>query len=116
MIMPPKMAAAAMAAAVVLGAAVALYQFALPGFSSARPQPPEMEVAVAMWLLRHSVPATAWEQHNPLGADAADVAAGRDLFRQNCEICHAYDGGGKTGSASGEYPRPPRSRGRSSRR
>lgn len=107
MIMPPKMAAAAMAAAVVLGAAVALYKFALPGFSSARPQPPEMEVAVAMWLLRHSVPATAWQQHNPLGADVADAAAGRDLFRQNCEICHGYDGRGKTMVGSGEYPRPP---------
>src|SRR3984893_4566341 len=70
--------------------AVALYMFALPGFSSARPQPPGVEVAVATWLLRHSVPATARQQHNPLGADAADAAAGRDLFRQNCEICHGY--------------------------
>ena len=107
MIVPRKATAAAMAAAVVLGGAVALYKFALPGFSSARPQPPAMEVAVAMWLLRHSVPATAWEQHNPLGADAADIAAGHDLFRQDCEICHGYDGGGKTPIGAGEYPRPP---------
>ncbi len=94
-------------AVAVLGGAVALYKFALPGFSSARPQPLEMEVAVAMWLLRHSVPATAWEQHNPLGPDVADASAGRDVFRQNCEICHGYDGDGKTRIGGGEYPRTP---------
>ncbi len=77
MIMPRKAMLAAIAAAVVLGGGVALYMFALPGLSSARPQPPEMEVAVAMWLLLHGVPATARQQHNPLGADAAAAAAGR---------------------------------------
>ena len=86
MIMPRKAMVAAIVVVVGFGGAVALYMFALPGFSSARPQPPEIEVAVAMWLLRHSVPATARQRHNPLGADAADVAAGRDLFRQNCEL------------------------------
>ncbi|MGH6812050.1 MAG: c-type cytochrome [Methylocella sp.] len=105
--MPRKAMAAAIAVAVVLSGAVALYMFALPGFSSARPQPPEIEVAIAMWLLRHSVPATARRQHNPLGPDAADVAAGRDLFRQDCEICHGYDGSGRTRIGEGEYPRPP---------
>ena len=107
MIMPRKAMAAAVAVVAVFGGAVALYMFALPGLSSARPQPPEMEVAVAMWLLRHSVPATARQQHNPLGADAADAAAGRDLFRQNCEICHGYDGSGRTRIGGGEYPRTP---------
>jgi hypothetical protein len=70
--------------AVVVGfsGAVALYMFALPGLSSAQPQPPGIEVAVAMWLLRHSVPTSARRQHNPLGADGAGAAAGRDLFRQ----------------------------------
>jgi mono/diheme cytochrome c family protein len=107
MILPRKAMVAAIAAVAVFSGAGALYMFALPGLSSARPQPPEMEVAVAMWLLRHSVPATARKQHDPLGADAADIAAGRDLFRQNCEICHGYDGGGRTRIGGGEYPRPP---------
>ena len=107
MITPRKAIVAAVAVAVVLSGAAALYMFALPGFSSARPPPPEMEVAVAMWLLRHSVPAAARQQHNPLGADAADAAAGRDLFRQDCEICHGYDGSGRTRIGGGEYPRPP---------
>ena len=74
--MPRKAMAASIAVAVVLSGAVALYKFALPGLSSARPQPPEMEVEVAMWLLRHSVPAAARQQNNPLGADAAAAAAG----------------------------------------
>lgn len=91
----------------VIGAAAALYAFALPGLSSARPKPPGMEVAVATWLLRHSVPDDARKQRNPLGADEADVVAGRDLFREKCEICHGYDGSGRTEIAAGEYPHPP---------
>jgi mono/diheme cytochrome c family protein len=107
MIMPREAMVAVIAVVVVFSGAGALYMFALPGFSSARPQPPGMEVAVATWLLRHSVPAADRQQHNPLGADAADAAAGRDLFRQNCEICHGYDGSGRTRIGGGEYPRPP---------
>ena len=105
MIMPRKAMVAAIAVLAVFGGAVALYFFALPGlFSSPRPQPPGIEVAVAMWLLRHSVPTSARQQHNPLGTHAA---AGRDLFRQNCKICHGYDGSGRTRIGGGEYPRPP---------
>ena len=39
--------------------ATALYRFALPGLSSARPNPPKIEMEVATWLLRNSVPAEA---------------------------------------------------------
>ena len=49
-----------LAVAVLAGVLVALailYRFALPGLSSARPSPPTVEVAVATWLLRHSVAA-----------------------------------------------------------
>ena len=41
------------------GGAAVLYRFALPGFSSARPDPSGVEVALATWLLRHSVPEDA---------------------------------------------------------
>jgi predicted CXXCH cytochrome family protein len=58
-------------------------------------------------LLHESVPAAMRAQVNPLGGDPADIAAGRDLFRQKCETCHAYDGSGKTEIGAGEYPRPP---------
>jgi hypothetical protein len=57
--MPRKAMVAAISVVAMFSGAVALYMFALPGFSSARPQPPGMEVAVTTWLLRHSVPATA---------------------------------------------------------
>jgi predicted CXXCH cytochrome family protein len=87
--------------------AVAAYFLVLPGFSSARGEPPELETNVATWLLRHSVPAADKQKVNPLGKDVADITAGRELFREKCESCHAYDGGGKTEVGAGAYPRPP---------
>ena len=66
-----------------------------------------MEVSVATWLLRHSVPDLARRTANPIGRDSADITAGEDLFAQKCAACHAYDGSGKTEIGSGEYPRPP---------
>jgi hypothetical protein len=49
----------AVLALLVLGAFAALYHYALPGLSSARPAPPAIEVEVATWLLEHSVPSEA---------------------------------------------------------
>jgi mono/diheme cytochrome c family protein len=56
-----------------------------------------------------TVPAHERELPNPARArtDAADSDAGRDVYRQKCEICHAYNGGGKTEISAGQYPRPP---------
>jgi hypothetical protein len=89
------------ALAIVLGA---VYALLVPGLSSARIEPPAAETVVAT---NQSVPAAAKVSANPLGADPADVTAGRDLHRQKCELCHAYDGSGKTNLGGGEYPRPP---------
>ena len=100
--------AAIVAAAVVLaGAAALIYRSVLPGLSSARREPPAAEVTIATWLLRESVPEAARAQINPLGEDPAAIAAGLELFRQKCAVCHAYDGSGKTEIGAGEYPRPP---------
>jgi predicted CXXCH cytochrome family protein len=90
---------------VLLGAAI--YRAVIPGLSSARGEPPALEVSVATWLLRASVPAADVARVNPLGGDAADIAAGQGIFRQKCEICHAYDGSGRTQIGAAEYPRPP---------
>src|ERR1700723_592110 len=95
----------ALGALVIL--AVAAYFFVLPGFSIARNDPPALETSVATWLLHHSVPGSDRQRVNPLGRDAAGITAGRELFRQKCESCHAYDGGGKTEIGAGTYPRPP---------
>jgi len=65
------------------------------------------ETVIATWLLHQSVPDEAKYSVNPLGADPADITAGRDLYRAKCEVCHAYEGGGKTSIGAGEYPRPP---------
>jgi predicted CXXCH cytochrome family protein len=94
------------ALAVLAGAGV-LYQWLVPGLSSARTEPPALETAIATWLLHQSVPESAKLRRSPPGSDPADIAAGRDLFRQKCETCHAYDGSGKTEIGSGQYPRPP---------
>ena len=103
--------AAIIAAIVVLGgvalAAALAWRSVIPGLSSARREPPAIEVSVATWLLRASVPADDKARTNPLGGDPADIAAGQDIFRQKCEICHAYDGSGKTEIGAGQYPRPP---------
>ena len=88
-------------------AAAAAWRSIIPGLSSARREPPAAEVSIANWLLHESVPAEARAQVNPLGSDPADITAGRDLFRQKCETCHAYDSSGKTEIGAGEYPRPP---------
>jgi mono/diheme cytochrome c family protein len=92
---------------VMIVVAGALYEWIVPGLSSARTVPPRLEVAIATWLLHQSIPEQSRRQANPLGSDAADIVAGRDLFGENCETCHAYDGGGKTRIGAGEYPHPP---------
>jgi predicted CXXCH cytochrome family protein len=94
-------------AVALLALAGSLYVFVLPGLSIARQEPPAIETAVATWLLRHSVPAEIKRRINPLAKDAASISAGKDLFSQKCEACHAYDGAGKTEIGANVYPRPP---------
>ena len=96
--------AVAIAIVVAIGA---LYEWLVPGLSSARQEPGPVETDVATWLLHQSVPAEAKARTNPLANDPAEIAAGHDLFSQKCESCHGYDGGGKTEIGSGQYPRPP---------
>ena len=98
-------AVAAVFAMIVLAGAI--YERIVPGLSSARTEQSQTETAIATWLLHQSVPEPEKERANPLGSDPADIAAGRDLFRQKCEVCHAYDGSGKTPIGAGEYPRAP---------
>src|SRR3954462_5910240 len=84
-----------------------LYLLVVPGLSVARNEPSQLEVQVATWLLRNSVPASAANMANPLKDDQAAITAGTDLFRQKCEVCHGSDGSGKTEIGSGAFPRPP---------
>jgi predicted CXXCH cytochrome family protein len=95
----------ALAIVVVIGGL--LFRFALPGLSSARPQPPAVEIAVASWLLVHSIPPEQANRANPLQPNEAGLAAGASLFQQNCAVCHGFDGGGRTMIGTNVYPRAP---------
>jgi mono/diheme cytochrome c family protein len=88
-------------------AGAALYRFALPGLSSARPAPPAIEMEVATWLLQHSVPPEAAARANPLKPDEANIAAGAVSFQQRCAVCHGFDGSGRTTIGEHVYPRAP---------
>ena len=54
--------------------AVAAYFLVLPGLSSARGEPPELETDLATWLLRHSVPAADKHKVNPPGKTVARMS------------------------------------------
>ena len=86
----------------------ALYKYITSGGLIARQKPPALETNVARRMVRMSVPAAAKTLRNPLLADAGsvDVAAGLNLYKQKCEICHGYDGSGKTDLGDGLYPPP----------
>ena len=97
--------------AVVLGAVVsglgALYGLIVWEGSSARADAPRLEAALARWLLHRTVPTKSRVLESPLEAGASDISDGRELYRAKCEICHAYDGSGKTEIGAGQYPHPP---------
>jgi predicted CXXCH cytochrome family protein len=105
----PKIRNLVIAIIAVLVLAGAAYAVLLPGLSAARREPSALETEIATWLLHHSVPQSAASAANPLGVRPApaEIAAGRDLFQKKCEVCHAYDGGGRTEIGAGTYPRPP---------
>jgi predicted CXXCH cytochrome family protein len=97
------------AAAILLFLAGAGYALIMWEGSSSRGEAPKLESMIAQWLLNRTVPARDRDLINPLRAhsDAADISSGHDIYRQKCEICHAYNGSGKTEIAAGQYPRAP---------
>ncbi|HXI84265.1 MAG TPA: c-type cytochrome [Verrucomicrobiae bacterium] len=98
---------------VALGIASALagaffYHYIVSGGLRARQTPSALETAVAQELVNLSIPNDIKTLTNPLdkSPDGADVAAGHELYQKNCEVCHAYDGAGKTAASAGLYPPP----------
>ena len=87
-------------------ACAAFYHYITTGGLIARQSPSALETAIARKLVNLSIPNESKALKNPLGNSDAAVAAGRDLYQKNCEVCHAYDGSGKTAAASGLYPPP----------
>jgi thiosulfate dehydrogenase len=43
----------------------------------------------------------------PISADEANYAAGAQIYRDNCAVCHGLPGQGQTAIAKGMYPKPP---------
>ncbi|HEY2152721.1 MAG TPA: c-type cytochrome [Vicinamibacterales bacterium] len=86
---------------VTLGVA---YRYITAGGLIARQAPNRIEAAVAHWVLDLSVPSYARAAKNPMAVTDASVTAGRTLYQQKCEVCHGYDGAGKTDASSGQYP------------
>src|SRR5215510_16585458 len=86
-----------------------LYGFIIWEGSSTRDDAPVLEVKIAQWLLYRTVPKNYRALKNPFSTapGSADVSAGGEVYRDKCELCHAFDGSGKTEIASGVYPRPP---------
>ncbi|MCU1337351.1 MAG: Multihem cytochrome [Bryobacterales bacterium] len=86
----------------------ALYAYIVSGGLVARQKPLAAEAIVTRWMLEVSLPKSAKTQTNPLLADvhSQDITAGGELYKQKCEICHGYDGGGETQTGGGLYPPP----------
>ena len=44
----------------------------------------------------------------PVAADEPNFAAGAQVYRENCAVCHGVPGGTPTAIARGMYPKPPK--------
>jgi len=44
----------------------------------------------------------------PVSADDATYAAGADIYKEHCEVCHGLPNGDQTAIAKGMFPKPPR--------
>lgn len=86
----------------------AVYEYVAHGGMVARKSPPAIEAYLAGKLVNWSIPSEAKSLRNPLNnrPDGADAAAGRELYQRNCEVCHGFDGSGRTASGGGLYPPP----------
>ena len=82
------------------------YWYVSAGGLIARQKPSGLESFVAGSLIDWSIPDAAKRARNPLESVRAESDAGRDLYQKNCEVCHGYDGAGKTATSAGLFPPP----------
>ncbi|HEV2392350.1 MAG TPA: c-type cytochrome [Verrucomicrobiae bacterium] len=103
----PALGLVAFAVLCILGV-VALYHYIVTGGLRARQTPSALETALAQGLVNFSIPNQEKSRRNPLNESATgpDTAAGQGLYQKHCEVCHGFDGGGKTVASGGLYPPP----------
>ena len=82
------------------------YRYITTGGLTARRSSSALEEFVAHHLVDFSVPSAAKARKNPLQATEANASAGRDLYKTHCEVCHGFDGRGKTKLSGGLFPTP----------
>lgn len=62
--------------------------------------------AVAPILITPVAPGSARLMHSPIPLDANQLAAGRDIYQQNCQSCHSVTGKGDGPAAAALNPKP----------
>jgi len=92
-----------LAVGIALAAAAALRW---RGFRATTP-PSRLEAVLARSVRDLAIPAAQRRLSNPLAANAANLEAGREDFRQHCASCHGRDGRGQTALGGALYPRVP---------
>lgn len=76
------------------------------GFS-ARDNPSRFEAAMAISMRKLAIPAGAREQKNPFRPTPEVLRDAKIMFADECALCHANDGSGKTVIGQNLYPKAP---------
>jgi len=93
------------AAAVVLGLYSYFAMGQAPVATAAPPMPFEKKLAhqALNAIVRREMPKTV-----PIQPDESNLAAGAQVYREHCAVCHGLPGQKETLIATGMYPRPPK--------
>lgn len=94
------------AAAVLIGAVIALVSTLRYGFS-AHDEPTAIEKLIAGRMRRWSIPSDLHHRKNPVPLTSEAIAESRAHFADHCAQCHGNDGKGKADMGEHLYPRAP---------
>lgn len=94
-------------AAVIVALLVTCYAFLRSEGLSARKKPGNFEYAAANYAFGLSLPRGAKNRKNPIRVTSQALMDARRLYSDNCAVCHANDGTGKTNTARGLSPEVP---------
>jgi len=89
---------------VVIGAFLYFRLGYAPVATAAPPMP--FETLMAKAALRATI-AKQPTADSPIAADASNLAAGAQIYRDTCAVCHGLQGQPETGIAKGMFPKPP---------